>query len=286
MKRVLLSLLLMAACGMPLCAFGDDVATFRSKDLGAYSEWFTDAHLDASGALVLEATDDFMRLISFQQNSILQEVIEHWSELVGEKALRAHPVVTVQTSRGGSLWTLDERTDRVRNLETWDTVHPLAAGSNPTTGRFFSYLGLGMRAVDKTFNLNLDIRLGSYLFRNILDSSINFGLGTFTTAAVDGGTPSTNMTMDIGGLMRVHFPLVPSAGLSGNVGGGVDLNISMSGASAETDATVTTDVTGYGMAGLSKMLGRSTSLDVSAKLQKSPVIMFGLTTFFATPHSK
>jgi hypothetical protein len=245
--------------------------------LKGYSDWFTDARLTSNGALDIEGTDAYMRLPSFQKTPILNAVLGLWRDRIGDREFKAHPVVTVDTPQGGDLWTVDEGTDRAKRLESWDTLRPTQAGLNPITGRFFSYLGFGMRAVDTNLTMNLNASVGTYLYGRVLDLSVNYGLG-ITSNTQDTTGNSTSLNMDIGGMMRIHFPLAPSFGLGGNVGGGLDTVISASGPAGATTSTV--DVTGYGLVGLSKMVGRSTSFDVSMKLQKAPVLLFGITTFF------
>jgi hypothetical protein len=283
MKRILLGCLLLAALVAPLRAAEDALSQFRAGDFRSYSKWFSDARSGPSGGLVLEATNAFMNLPGMMQNGIVQKALLSWYEAVGSRAFKARPIVTIETSRGGSLWTMDERTQRVRRVESWDTLRPGMAGSNAATGKFFTYLGGGMRAVDKILNVNVEARVGSYLFRRILDSSLNVGMGAVTS--LEEGSNGGTLVMTVGGMMRFHFPLVPQVGLRGNVGGGADLvmNLNTSSSSYGSSSTTTTDVTGYGLAGLSKMIGRSTSVDVSVKIQESPVILFGLTSFFSTP---
>ncbi len=276
MKKRLLFLCLLAGLASTLHAASteDAIQGVRDKDLKGYSEYFSSARLDAGGALVLEGTDEY--LTSKDLDSVMEEVVRLWRNRLGGSEFDTHPVVTVNTALGGDLWTWNQNTESVLLLQRWDMVHPIPAKVNGVSGRFFTYYGFSMSAVNTTLSLNLNLSIGSYFFQNILDSSFNFSMGASgdTTDTTGGGT----LTMDLGGMVRVHFPIIPKAGFTGNVGCGLDFNLTGSGNDTEFDTS--TNVTGYGLAGVSKMLNPSTSLDASLKIQNNPLFLVGITTFF------
>ncbi len=280
MKRLLLLLVLVTALGavQAYAASAEEaLAGLRGSDWSRFSEYFSSARVTSAGFLELDAKESFVKAGMMRQYRVMQDLVRVWRERRGQRGFSNAPVVCVKSASGGSLWTLSERFKRVERIEGWDMLRPVPVSLSRVAGRFFAYFGFSMRGVpnegSSTVDLNLNTRLGSYLVGNILDSALTCDFGTTMNTASTGDVSSV-LHMNLGLMARVHFPLGKASSLRGNVGGGLDFGLSAS------EGASSSDITGYGLAGFMVPLGSSASFDVSAKIQKSPMVLVGITSFF------
>jgi hypothetical protein len=280
MKRFLLLLILSMALGVVqarAASSEEALGVFRGSDWSKFSDYFSAVRVTGAGFLELDAKEGFEKAGMMRQYKVMQDVVRTWRERRGQRGFYNAPVVAVKTSNGGSLWTMTERFKRVEKIESWDMLTPAPASLSRIAGRFYAYFGFSMRGVpsegSSTVNMSVNLRMGSYLLRNVLDSAFTFDFGPTINSSSSGAT-SSSLAMNLGLMMRVHFPLGKQSRIRGNLGGGLDFGLSAA------SGTSSTNVTGYGLAGFMVPLGSSASLDVSSKIQKSPMILVGITSFF------
>jgi hypothetical protein len=275
MRALLFSLALLAA--LPLAAVD-------SKNLlNGHEDYFESGRLE-NGMVKAEATEAFEKLNSARRNVeiilLMQDLDQSLEDLEGPLLLR------IGEGAAGSLWVLPEGARRPIQFESWDRNKDLGAPDS-RTGRWFSYVGLGMvLSVPKdsdslSLGLNGGVKVGTFLFKNIVDFGVSVGLND--NLSVSTYSTDSSYSYNLGLFSRVHFPLIGRLG--GNVGGEGNLtgtitnsdSTDFSGKST-TNASSSYSSGGAFLAGLSFFLP-SGSIDFDVRFGTATTCNIGFTTF-------
>lgn len=275
MKRFLMVLGFVFAGSVAAAPQESALKAFQQEHLKSMKMWFSAARLAAGGVLQLETTEEFLKLPVLRKQVIVKQVMEVWREVRGAKGFEETPLVALAHPFGGELWGWNASRERAVRLEDWNVLTQAPLGASMRTGRFFFYLGFGMRAVPEdgasTLTLNFNPRAGTYFYKDKLDLSFSFDFGSTMTFFDTGASSSTGL-LGFGVLSRYHFPLGRNSGFGGSVGGEFDFqsNFSEDFSSSNTQAFL--------LVGASRFFNGG-SFDVSAKIGDTTTFLAGLTFF-------
>lgn len=227
---------------------------WEKKGLAEFAEWFSDAVLTEGGVLRLAPTAEYRSAPGPARATAASAAFASWREAAGKDA----DLLEVAHAGGGEVWAWDERRGRAVRFESYDYAKQVAAAPRgPTVGRWFMFGGLQMTAQESLLQLFLNMRLGSFLYRDKIDAALTFDLGmtSFSTpdTGLDDGGSNVNSTTTFGVMGRYHVPLSPRW----RVHGGLQWNVTSGGGTSSDYPNV--------LVGLSHSVGRGT-FDVTARL--------------------
>lgn len=258
------------------------IITFEQDTLPSLQNWFSKVEISEGEHLRLHSTESFLRLKEKKQVPIMTDVLLGWQDAL---KLKEVPFVEVLEPTGGSLWRLgqlkiyssqlfgppEEREEDIAELiDRWNLNDPLRFLVSP--GRpWFMFLGCQMPITETTIGLSGNLRLGTFLLKNRLDTAltVNYDMSMLTDVP-EGTEVEPTISSSFGLMGRIHFPLRKYEGVTWNVGGQILLQ--KSGDTSSTNFTF--------VAGVSKCLGQG-SVDLSLNLGKDlSQLSLGYTTFF------
>lgn len=256
------SIIVILLCLTFLNQFGQDTTKlqgFKAIVLSEYNAYFENAEFNNDDKLQLIAKDKYVRSSYETKQEIIHQIFHGWSD----------SLIIVRYGSIREVWGLMSVTDRIILLDKWDystikiNTAPEPIINTPMRPFFFYVGGLFSFNNKKYLNIGMNLRAGTYLFKNRFDMAL--GLGWGTAGSTEG---SGNVYFNLGLMSRVHFP-IKRTGFVPNIG--AEISLSKYG---DTEAAKAF----YAVGGFSWFVGIG-SLDIGVKIGENSIGMGGFTIY-------
>jgi hypothetical protein len=222
MKRKIFIILTLLLAGLASYARTPDAALslYRKENLPAVEKWFSGAELSRSGCLRLYSRDAFGGLKQEEQKNIVGTVISDWSTCLETKLVAKQSFIEIYGPLGMSLWRCSNiNTDSAEFVDERDFNSPMGplAPLEEKRGPWFVYIGgqiyfnfNGMSNIDTAtigIGSSFNFRLGTFLYKNLIDSALTFNMG-LAGQTNDSGDFASSSTNSYGIIARVHLPII------------------------------------------------------------------------------
>lgn len=201
-----------------LCLLSGSLSAQNTGDVRIYSDTTLVKYFEGGamqdGKLHLSSKEKYKDLSTNQKQSILKIIALD----LGDEGIIVHNGTVKE------LWMLNAQGD-LQLIDTWDMDEPQLQEFMPlaleksSPSRLFWYAGGAFNGTKGSFSGTVNLRAGTYLYKNLIDCSVTANLGAVSTDT------STDFTGDIGLMGRVYMPIkkkgTPIAPYSGL---GVSLN--------------------------------------------------------------
>lgn len=256
------SVILFIFCFIALKQFGQDankLQGFKAIVLSEYSAYFQDAEYSNDDKLQITAKEKYIKSTYDSKQEIIHQLFHGWSD----------SLIIIKYGSVREVWGLMSVTDRIILLDKWDystlkinnATAPIV--EVPMRPFFFYVGGLFNFNNQKYLNIGMNLRAGTYLFKNRIDMALGLGWGTAGSIEASG-----DVYFNLGLMSRVHFP-IKKTGFVPNIGG--EFSLSKYG---DTEATKTF----YAVGGFSWFVGVG-SVDIGVKVGEYTTGMIGFTIY-------